>query len=104
MQVGTLIQSGVEAPDTAAAKEDWLGLSFNAKVGGKGKFKAQYIMVEDNRAQPLESTLIAVGYDHKFDKKTTGYVMYSNLDEDDTSGTADDLEKSFLGVGLVYKF
>ncbi|MGD8784849.1 MAG: porin [Thioalkalispiraceae bacterium] len=102
MQIGALVQSGVEAPDTAAAKEDWIGLSFNMKVGGSGKIKAQYIEVEDNQANPLEGTLMAVGYDHKFDKKTKGYVMYSNLEEEQAGTTT--LEDSFLGVGLVYKF
>lgn len=49
MQLGLLAQSGVEAADTASAKEDWLGLSFNAKLGSKGKLKAQYITVEDKQ-------------------------------------------------------
>jgi len=102
MQVGVLAQSGVEKAQAAGNEEDWLGLSFNAKVGAKGKIKAQYIMVEDNQTNPLEGTLMAVGYDYKFDKKTTGYVMYSNLEEEQ-SGTKT-LEKSFLGVGMVLKF
>ncbi|MGD8926352.1 MAG: porin [Thioalkalispiraceae bacterium] len=102
MQVGALYQSGVEAPDTAAAKEDWLGVSFNVKVGGNGKVKAQYIKVEDSQATKLEGTLAAVGYDYKFDKKTKGYVMYSKLEEEQGGTTT--LEHSFLGVGMVYKF
>jgi predicted porin len=104
IQIGALAQSGVEGPDTAAAKEDWIGASLGVKVGSNGKIKAQYIMVEDSRPQPLESTQVSVGYDHKLDKKTKIYAMYTNLDEDDTSGTTDDLEKSFLGVGFIYKF
>lgn len=104
MQFGLLAQSGVEKPASTANKEDWLGASFSAKVGSNGKVKAQYINVEDNAAQPLKSKLYAVGYDHKLDKKTKVYAMYSKLDEDDTSGTTNDLEKSFLGVGIVYKF
>lgn len=102
MQIGALVQSGVESPETAAAKEDWLGLSFNMKVGGNGKFKAQYIMVEDNQANPLEGTLMAVGYDHKLGKKTKAYVMYSDLEEEQAGATT--LEDSFVGVGLVTKF
>jgi len=102
MQVGLLAQSGVEAADTAAAKEDWLGASFSAKVGSKGKIKAQYIQVEDSASPKLEGTLMAVGYDHKFDKKTTGYVMYSNLEEE--SAGVKSLEQSFLGVGMKLKF
>jgi len=102
MQVGALIQSGVEDDEPATSKEDWIGLSFSAKVGGSGKIKAQYIEVEDSSANPLEGTLIALGYDHSFDKKTKGYVMYSNLEEEQSG--AKTLEKSFLGVGLVYKF
>jgi len=102
MQVGVLIQSGVEAADTTEAKEDWLGLSFSAKVGSKGKVKAQYITVEDSQINPLEGTLMAVGYDYKFDKKTSAYVMYSNLEEEQAGVKT--LEKSFLGVGMVLKF
>ena len=45
---------------------------------------------------------MAVGYDHKFDKKTTGYVMYSNLEEEQAGATT--LEHSFLGVGMKLKF
>ena len=104
MQIGVLIQSGVEAADTAAAKEDWLGVSFNVKVGSKGKIKAQYIHVEDSRSQKLEGSAYAVGYDHSLGKKTTGYVMYSKLDEDDTSGSTDDYETSFLGIGFIMSF
>ena len=102
MQVGLLSQSGVEAADTATAKEDWLGLSFNAKVGSKGKIKAQYITVEDNQTNPLEGTLMAVGYDYKFDKKTSAYVMYTNLEEEQSGSKT--LEQSFVGVGMILKF
>lgn len=102
MQVGLLLQNGVEKATTAANEEDWVGLSFNTKVGKKGKIKAQYIEVEDSQTSPLEGTLMAVGYDYKYDKKTTGYVMYSNLEEEQ-AGTKK-LEKSFIGVGMVLKF
>lgn len=102
MQVGLLVQSGVEKANTAGNEEDWVGLSFNAKVGSKGKIKAQYIAVEDNETNKTEGTLMAVGYDYKFDKKTTGYVMYSNLEEEKSG--AKTLESSFVGVGMVLKF
>lgn len=101
MQLGLLYQSGVEKPSAAAAEEDWLGLSFGMKVAGKNKVKLQYIMVEDSQATAQENTLLAVGYDHKFDKKTTAYVMYSSREEEQ-GGTTD--EKTFLGAGLVLKF
>lgn len=102
MQLGLLVQSGVEAADTNTAEEDWLGLSFNAKLGSNGKIKAQYITVEDSQVNPVEGTLMAVGYDHKLDKKTSVYVMHSNLDEEQAGATT--LEKSFTGVGMVLKF
>jgi len=102
MQVGVLVQNGVEAADTISAEEDWLGVSFNAKVGAKGKVKAQYITVEDSATSKKEGTLMAVGYDYKFDKKTSAYVMYSNLEEEQSG--AKTLEKSFVGVGMVLKF
>jgi len=102
MQVGLLYQTGVEAPDSATAKEDWLGASFYAKIGKNGKIKAQYITVEDSQATPLEGTLMAVGYDHKFDKKTTGYVHYVDLQEE--QGGTKTLESNSLVAGLKLKF
>lgn len=102
MQVGLLVQNGVEKATTATNEEDWVGLSFSAKVGQKGKVKAQYIEVEDSQTTPLEGTLMGVGYDYKFDKKTAAYVMYSNLEEE--QGGSKTLEKSFVGVGMVMKF
>ena len=77
-------------------------MSFNTKVGSNGKFKAQYITVEDSQATPLEGTLMAIGYDYKFDKKTTGYVMYSKLEEEQGGTTT--LENSFIGVGIILGF
>lgn len=101
MQLGLLWQSGVEKPAASAKEEDWLGLSFAMGVGGSNKIKAQYIMVEDNATTVKESTLTAIGFDHKFDKKTTAYVMYSSLESDQGSSTS---ENTFLGAGMVLKF
>ncbi|MDH5179252.1 MAG: hypothetical protein OEY07_06260, partial [Gammaproteobacteria bacterium] len=83
------------------AEEDWIGLSFNMKAGDNGKLKAQYIMVEDNAATVTESTLTAVGYDYKFDKKTTGYVMYTSVQSDTGPVSSED---TFMGAGMVLKF
>jgi len=102
MQVGLLVQNGVEAADNIAAEEDWLGVSFNTKVGAKGKIKAQYITVEDNATAKKDGTLMAVGYDYKFDKKTSAYVMYSSLEEEQSG--AKTLESSFIGAGMILKF
>ena len=102
MQFGLLWQSGVEAPDTSAAKEDWIGLSFNTKFGGNNKFKAQYIMVEDSAATPLEGTLLAVGIDHNLDKKNKVYVMYTALEEE--AGGTTTKEVNSLSVGMVSGF
>ena len=101
MQLGLLYQSGVEAPDTLTAKEDWLGLSFNVKLGSKNKLKAQYIMVEDSAASALETTQISVGFDHKLGKKGTVYAMYNAIEEKDTAVTKDN---SSVSVGYVLKF
>jgi len=102
MQFGLLWQSGVEGPSTTDQKEDWLGVSFSAKFAGSNKFKAQYITVEDNAPTKRESTLAAVGVDHKFGKKVTGYVMYSSVTED--LGGASNVDNSSMGAGLVLKF
>lgn len=103
MQFGLLWQSGVEKPRTSSDdKEDWLGLSFNTKFGGKNKFKAQYIMVEDSAATALEGTLLALGVDHKLNKKHKVYVMYSALEEE--AGGTTTKEVNSLSLGIVSKF
>ena len=101
MQVGLLWQSGVEKPAVSTKDEDWLGLSFAMKIAGNNKIKAQYIMVEDNAATVKESTLTAIGFDHKFDKKTSAYAMYSSLETDEGSSNS---ETTFLGAGMILKF
>lgn len=101
MQFGVLLQSGVESPETAAAKEDWLGLSFNMKMGKNNKFKAQYISVEDSATSALEGTHISVGIDHKLGKKGTVYAMYNTIEEENTTTTKDN---SSVSVGYILKF
>lgn len=101
MQFGVLYQTGVEAPDTTAAKEDWLGLSFNMKMGKNNKFKAQYIVVEDGATSAKEGTHLSIGFDHKLGKKGTVYAMYNSLKEEDTAVTTDN---SSVSVGYILKF
>ena len=101
MQFGLLLQSGVEAADSASAKEDWLGLSFNMKMSKNNKFKAQYISVEDSAASALDSTHISVGIDHKLGKKGTVYAMYNTIEEENTVTTKDN---SSVSVGYILKF
>ena len=101
IQLGLLVQSGVEKVAASTAEEDWVGLSFNTKLDAVNKIKAQYFMVEDNATTSTEGTLIAVGFDHKFSKNTTGYVMYSAFEEETGSVTGD--EVSSLSVGMIVK-
>jgi hypothetical protein len=101
-QVGLLWQSGVEAPDNAAAKEDWLGVSFKTKMGGDNTFKAQYITVEDSAATAKEGTLFGIGIDRKFSKTTKGYVLATSLEEE-VGGTTT-LEVNSFSLGYVVKF
>ncbi len=101
MQFGALYQTGVEAPDTAAAKENWLGLSFNMKMGKNNKLKAQFITVKDNAASALKSTQFSVGFDRKLGKKGTVYAMYNKIKEEDTATTKDN---SSVSAGYILKF
>ena len=100
MQFGLLSQSGVEAPDTAAAKEDWLGLSFAMKMG-KNKLKFQHITTEDSDAPAVEGTSTSFGIDHKLGKKATVYAMYNTLEKKAATTTTDE---SQLSVGYILKF
>ena len=99
IQIGALYQTGVEKPSASAAKEDWLGLSFNMKMGKNNKLKAQYITVKDSAASEKKSTLTAVGFDHKLGKKGTVYAMYSNLD-----ALTQAKDSSSVSVGYIVKF
>jgi len=101
MQFGLLSQSGVEAPDTAAAKEDWLGFSFGMKMGKNNKLKFQHITVEDSAATALESTHTSIGFDHKLGKKGTVYAMYNTIEEKAATTSKDE---SQLSVGYILKF
>lgn len=103
MQMGLFYQTGLGdgSAGTNDDETDWLGVSFASKFGGKNKFKLQYITTEDSAASSTEGTLMAVGVDHKFGKKVSGYVMYSNT-EFEQAGSTD--ENSFMGTGLVLKF
>ena len=100
MQIGALVQSGVEKTQASAtSKEDWMGLSFNMKIGSNNKLKAQYITVKDNASPKLEAIHSSIGIDHKLGKKGTLYAMYNTLDKtDDTKDT------SAFSVGYVLKF
>ena len=99
MQFGLLTQSGVEKVAASTAKETWLGLSFNMKMGSNNKLKAQYITVKDNAATANTSVLTSVGVDHKLGKKGIAYVMYNSFD---TTGTTSD--KSSVSAGYILKF
>lgn len=101
MQLGLLYQTGVEGIAASTAKEDWLGVSFAAGFSGNNKFKAQYITSENNATTKTENTLAAIGVDHKFDKKTTGYVQYVS---DEAKTGAAKTEDTYMVVGMNLKF
>ena len=101
MQFGAFYQTGVEKPGTVADAEDWLGLSFNMKMGKNNKLKVQYIAVEDGASPSKDSTQLSVGIDHKLGKKGTLYAMYNTLEEKATTTTTDN---SSISVGYILKF
>ena len=101
MQFGVLAQSGVEKASASTDKEDWLGLSFNMKVGSNNKLKAQYITVKDKASTPLKGTQLSVGFDHSLGKKGTVYALYNTLTEKNAATTKDNTNVS---VGYVLKF
>ena len=99
MQIGAFYQTGVEAPTTSAAKENWVGLSFNMKLGSKNKLKAQYITVKDNAATVNTANQLSVGLDRKVGKKGTVYAMYNSVDRTDNTK-----DKSSVSAGYILKF
>ena len=101
MQFGLLSQTGVEKPSASTAKETWLGLSFNTKLGSDNKLKAQYITVKDNATSQLKTTSSTIGLDHKLGKKGTLYAMYNTIKSENSAVTKDNKSVS---VGYVLKF
>jgi predicted porin len=99
MQFGLLSQSGVQSVTTSDKKENWLGLSFNMKLGDDNAFKAQYITTQDNAAVKEKGTQTTIGFDHKLGKKGTLYAMYNKLDK-----TTNANDKSSVSVGYILKF
>jgi len=102
MQIGFLFQTGVEKPAASDDETDTIGLSFGIKTGPKGKAKLQFITAENDAPTATETTLMAVGYEHKYSKTTSGYVMYA--DKEVETGSATDEEITFLGAGMIVKF
>ena len=100
MQFGLLSQSGVESVTASTDKEDWLGLSFNMKMGNN-KLKFQHITVENDEATKLKGTHTSFGVDHKLGKKGTVYAMYNTLEEKNATTQTDE---SQLSVGYILKF
>ena len=100
MQFGVLYQSGVEkAVVSSDSKVDWLGLSFNMKLGGGNKLKAQYITTKDHATTKEEGKQTTVGFDHALGKKGTLYAMYNKTDMTTAAN-----DTSSISVGYVLKF
>lgn len=106
--------------DTAAAsRRSAYGTNLTFKTGSNGKVKLQYVTADDNDAtSDSGATNIAVGYDHKLDKNSTVYIMYSSVDNDTNasfdiagghdsdkySGGTNGDDISAISLGYVYKF
>ena len=106
--------------DTAAAsRRTAYGANVAIKAGENGKVKVQYLIADDNDAtNGSGADNIAVGYDHKLDKSSTVYVMYSSVSNDTNAsfgiGGGHDSDKysvgaagqdvSAISLGYIYKF
>lgn len=101
MQFGLFYQTGVESATASDDEVDTIGASFNTETGARGKAKLQYMTSENSANPATDTTLVGIGYDHKYSKTVTGYVMYANVEVDDGTNTNKD---SFIGTGMVVKF
>lgn len=94
------------------------GLGGAFKMGGGNTVKAQYYVAdESDEFDDNGASMIAVGFDHKFSKQTTGYVAYASTDNDDNAsyvswdgghGGKTPVEAgetaSVFSVGMIHKF
>lgn len=106
--------------DTAAAsRRSAYGANVTFKAGENGKVKVQYLVADDSEAtSDSGASNIAVGYDHKLDKNSTVYAMYSSVSNDTNAsfgiGGGHDSDKyavgaagqdvSAISLGYIYKF
>ncbi|NQZ21863.1 MAG: porin [Colwellia sp.] len=86
------------------------------KVSDNGTIKVQFA-VSDGELNESEASQIAFGYDYAFDSKTTLYIAYAQMDNDDTmnfsvngKGHGDKIvpmmgqDPSAISLGLIHKF
>jgi len=101
MQVGLVYESGGAGGNDK--DKDIMGLSFGMGVGASNKVKLQYLTGEDAQTgtSQVEQTQTSVGFDHKFNKQTTGYVMYTAADKDQGATSN---EFTHIGVGMIVNF
>lgn len=115
-------QSISDAAGYSGADGDVLGLGAGYKMG-KNVLKAQYF-VTDNEGDENDATLIAVGWDYNFSKRTTAYLAYSTTDNDanvyyatDRGGHGGEIygqaagtttvngdDPSAISLGMIHKF
>ena len=102
MQLGFVYESGGNGDESA--DKDVMGVSFGMGLGASNKIKAQYMTAEDAQTGTnlVEQTQSSVGFDHKFNKQTTGYVMWTTA-EKDVGGS---LQNKFtqIGAGMIVNF
>jgi predicted porin len=112
--VGGGLQNESDIGGVSGADRSSYTLGASMKLGANGTLKAQYA-ISNFDADNMDSTQLAVGYDHALNPYTTVYVAYAKVDNDDLAavsannwGHGDNVgaagDPSALSVGLVVKF
>jgi len=73
---------------------------------GNNTLIANYQMSEtdNNGTQVTDVDAWGIGLQHSFSKRTSAYVAYSDLEDDQSTATTDDYERTEFSIGLVHKF
>ncbi len=118
MSIG-LMYEDLDSDNVVASRRSAYGANLAFKAGANGKVKLQYVTADDNDASnDSGASNISVGYDHKLDKNSTIYLMYSAVDNDTNasfdiagghdsdkySGGTNGDDISAISLGYIYKF
>jgi predicted porin len=84
--VRALWQSTSDNGSVSGNDRDVYGVGVGFKLGGTNLIKAQYAVADDfGSSSNTGASIIAVGFEHMFSKKTKMYVTYASTSNDDSA-------------------
>ena len=92
---------GQESNTISALDVMSMGASWKMGLGGGNAVRAQWTYAEMDDMN-LERTVMDLGFDHAFSKKTSVYAVYHTEETEFGNTTVEEMD--FIGVGMLMKF